>query len=79
MLAVAGGETVAQEEHVELAALGRGGDVLHQFEIGPARDGVGMPPPRDVMARRLHEDTEPHRAVLHRLLIHGFVLSLQDL
>ena len=79
MLAVAGGEAVAQEEHVELAALGRGGDVLHQLEIGPARDGVGMPPAGDVVARRLHEDTEPHLAALHRLLIHGFVLSLRDL
>ena len=79
MLAVAGGEAVAQEEHVELAALGGGGDVLHQREIGAARNGVGMPPARDVMARRLHEDAEPHLAVLHRLLTHLCVLNLRDL
>ncbi len=63
MLAVAGGEAVAQEEHVELAALGGGCDVLHQPEVGPAVDDrVGMPPARDVMARRLDEDAEPHLA-----------------
>ena len=61
MLAVAGGEAVAQEEHVELGALGGRGDVLHQREIGPAGgDGVGMPPAADMMARRLHEHAEPH-------------------
>ena len=56
-----------------------GGDVLHQPEIGAARDGVGMAPARDVMARRLHEDAEPHLATLHRLLIHLCVLNLRDL
>ena len=61
MLVVARGKAVAQEEHVELAALGGGGDVLHQGEVGPAvDDGVGMPPAADVMARRLHEDAEAH-------------------
>jgi hypothetical protein len=61
MLAVARGEAVAQEEHVELAALGGCGDVLHQGEIGPAvDDGVRMPPTADVMAGRLDEDAEPH-------------------
>jgi hypothetical protein len=38
-----------------------------------------MPPARDVMARRLHEDAEPHLAVLHRLLTHLCVLNLRDL
>jgi hypothetical protein len=61
MLAVARGKAVAQEEHVELATLGRAGDVLHQREIGPAvDDGVRMPPTADMMARRLHEDAEAH-------------------
>ncbi len=63
VLAVAGGKAVAQEEHVELAALGRGRDVLHQAEIGPSFDcGIGMPPAADVMAGRLHEDAEAHLA-----------------
>lgn len=68
MLAVAGREAVAQEEHVEFAALGSRRDVLHQAEIGPSFDGgVGMPPATDVMAGRLHEDAEPHLAVRSRL------------
>ena len=33
---IAGGETIAQKEHVELAALGGGGDVFHQREVGTA-------------------------------------------
>ena len=61
MLAVAGGEAVAQEKHVELRALGGGRDLLHQPEIGPARgDGVGMTPAADMVAWRLHEDAEAH-------------------
>ena len=65
MLAIARGKAVAQEEHVELAALGGRRDVLHQREIGPAvDDGVRMPPAADVMAGRLHEDAEPHLAFL---------------
>ena len=62
VLAVARGETVAQEEHVEFRRLGRGGDVLHQRQVGRARIGVGMAPAADVMARRLHEDTEAQLA-----------------
>ncbi len=61
MLAIARGEAIAQEEHVELAAFGGRGDVLHQAEVRPALDdGVGMPPAADVMTRRLHEDAEAH-------------------
>src|SRR5471032_1689262 len=66
MFAVAGGKAVAQEEHVELRALGGGGDVLHQAEVRPAcRLGIRMPPAGDVMAGRLHEDAEPHLFVVH--------------
>jgi hypothetical protein len=61
MLSIPGRKAVAQEEHVELAALGGGGDVLHQPEVGPAvDDGIRMPPPADMVARRLHEDAEAH-------------------
>jgi hypothetical protein len=35
MLPIAGRKVVGEEEHVELAALGRRGDVLHQREVGP--------------------------------------------
>ena len=81
MLAVAGGEAVAQEEHVELPALGGGRDVLHQCEVGPAvHRGIGMPPAAYVMTRCLHEDAEAHltanRTLLHvpssfRLRVHA--------
>lgn len=62
MLAVAGGEAVAQEEHVELGRLGRGGDVLHQRQVGRSGIGVGMAPAADMMPGRLHEDAEAHLA-----------------
>jgi hypothetical protein len=65
MLAVTGGEAVAQEEHVELRGLGGGRDVLHQREVRPAvRRGIGMPPAYDMVPRRLHEDAEAHVAPL---------------
>ena len=62
MLAVPGGEAVAQEEHVELGRLCGGRDVLHQCEVGCPRVGLGMPPTADMMAGRLHEDAEAHPA-----------------
>src|SRR5436189_6070746 len=71
MLAIARGEAIAQEEHVELAAFGRARDVLHQREVGPAGDGIGVSPAGDVMSRRLDENAEAHLAALsiHVLLL----------
>ena len=69
MLAISRGEAVAQEEHIELPALGSGRDVLHQAEVGPAiGHGIGVPPAGDVMARRLDENAETHFScqIVHR-------------
>jgi ribosome modulation factor len=69
MFAIAGGKAIAQEEHVELRALGGGRDVLHQAEVRPARrDSIGMPPAGDVMPGRLDEDAEPHLLLVSHVL-----------
>jgi len=76
MLAVTGGEAVAQEEHVELAALGRGGDVLHQAEFRSARHRIRMTPAGHMMAGRLHEDAEAHLPSMRHLHHQAFRFRL---